>query len=754
MSRDAAYPIDETAAIESLDRTLESLSDDHLERADAPRNWSSALAGTAVALRALDDARPPDPTFVAHLEEQLMSAIAVDHTQPRPTAPPGVRSLRPTGRRAGPRRPLPVASRRRGLVEVFSFAALLALLLAQTIGFGGNLAFWRQDPGAEPTPTRPITAQGDQSTPTDASPTTDGAGAVALERGNPGRTGVYGTSGPEGLPALLWRYTDPNGEPQDVLEPIVAGDTVHFSILRGTGYAVTPFSLPAGEGGFATWLFTSDDRVNVAFGNGLLFAASSLSADREAGSFTEDPALVAYDQVTFEERWRVEVDFAQRSSPVVAGETVVVLANDALIALDAGTGAELWRAPIAETGNVEVGVARNPAVEGDTVVINEVTFEPDSGAGRVGTLRAFDLATGEERWSVASEGGYFNPAAVSDGMVYAYEILTDDCCGGGRLWAVDLATGEVAWRAPGAKGETLILGGGWGSPVVDATSVYSFERESGATATTLTARDTGTGEVRWQRDVGDQYGSQISLADGVLYYTMDDGAVYAAGAEDGAEIWRIDTGDVGLGTPIPAGGYLVMASRTAVYAFGPAPDASDVETDVSGLSDCESPRTLADPPPTGEPALSLVGLEDNPLGYGVPTGGRMLLADVPDGDPADDAAVAGIYRTLREMTACARPGSELELAGFYSDDYFRRFDQVELRPGRSRSVANELFPVATLEVGDLGAPFILPDGRVALLAFDPLGDRGALLVFVEEEGAWLIDEVVEVGRDPEVWRQG
>ena len=647
------------------------------------------------------------------------------------------------------------------MIEVVAFAAMIALLLAQTIGFGGNLAFWRPDPTA--TPTSPsIAAQGDDATPSDASSSADSAGAVALERGNPGRTGVYDTTGPEELPALLWRYSDPNGDPQEVLEPIVVGDTIHFSILRGSGYAVSDFSLPDGGGGFGSWLFTSNGRVNIAVGNGLIYAASLHPGELTSSETVAVAALVAYDQETKAVRWRAEIDFASGSSPVLAGDTLVVLAEDALIALDALTGEELWRAPIASYGAYEPQVHRNPAVDGDTVVVNEVVATPGDSVDISGTLRAFDLATGEVRWSIPGEGVFDGPPAIVDGIVYSYVMLDNGCCTQSRLLAVDAMTGAEVWEFPGKEeGDSMIsFGSTTSSPVVDAERVYTLEHQTGfesstdAVATTLVARDRLTGEIAWRQEMGDRFGSQLSVADGVLYYTLNDGGVYAADAGDGSELWRVDTGDGSLGTPIPAEGYLVIASRTAVYAFGPGGDAGEAAADVSGLPPCDAPRTLSETPPTGEPALSLVDLDGNPLGYGVPFGGRMLLADVPTGEPATDAAAVGLYDTLRAMTACARPGSEAELAGFYSDDYFRRFADVEQRPDRTRSTYAELFPVGTIAVGDLAAPFVLPDGRVAMLAFDPLGDRGTLLVFVERDGAWLIDEVVDVGRDAEVWRQG
>ena len=103
------------------------------------------------------------------------------------------------------------------------------------------------------------------------------------------------------------------------------------------------------------------------------------------------------------------------SAPVVAGGAVFVRAVDdgpdpetehddtgAVVALDAATGAERWRAEVA------FGTISSPVVAGDTVLIG----------GMDGAVYAFDAATGELLWTHALGGAIGASPAVADGVVY------------------------------------------------------------------------------------------------------------------------------------------------------------------------------------------------------------------------------------------------------------------------------------------------------------------------------------------------
>jgi len=109
-----------------------------------------------------------------------------------------------------------------------------------------------------------------------------------------------------------------------------------------------------------------------------------------------------------------------------------------------------------------------------------------------------------------------------------------------------------------------------------------------------------------------------------------------------------------------------------------------------------------------------------------------------------------VEETIAAMTACLRrPGSESQLAGFFSDDFFRRGIVTSIS-GDALTWIRAPIPRDDEEIRNLEV-FVLEDGRVAAFAASPPADAeagsGALLVFVEENGNWLVDEVYAVSRE-------
>lgn len=106
----------------------------------------------------------------------------------------------------------------------------------------------------------------------------------------------------------------------------------------------------------------------------------------------------------------------------------------ALYCLDAATGKNLWKAPL----------ALNPwggaSVAGDTVVVpgSSVGYYFNEIKGAKGDLTALDLATGKVRWKKDLPGGVVGAAAVADGQAVC--AATD-----GKVRAFKLADGDRSW---------------------------------------------------------------------------------------------------------------------------------------------------------------------------------------------------------------------------------------------------------------------------------------------------------------------
>jgi outer membrane protein assembly factor BamB len=147
---------------------------------------------------------------------------------------------------------------------------------------------------------------------------------------------------------------------------------------------------------------------------------------------TGKPVWQHHDAVRF---WESNAGAGPRATPAVhRGRVYALGATGILNALDAGHGALLWSRNVASDTDHEVptwGFAGSPLVEGDMVIV-----------AAAGTLVAYDLATGNRRWSGPSYGGsYSSPhRATIDGVV---QILL---LGGPGAISVAPADGAVLWE--------------------------------------------------------------------------------------------------------------------------------------------------------------------------------------------------------------------------------------------------------------------------------------------------------------------
>lgn len=196
-------------------------------------------------------------------------------------------------------------------------------------------------------------------------------------------------------------------------------------------------------------------------------------------------------------------------------------------------------------------VRSTPAVAGGAVV-----FGSDDGF-----LYALDVKTGAEKWRVNLGGAVSSSPAIAGGMVLVMGPY-------GRLCAVKLADGNFLWHLE--IGADLSLGGDprafdlWvSSPTVADGAVYV-----GGGDGRVYAVDLGTGQARWSHATGSRVRSSPAVAEGTVYVGSFDGQVYALDAATGAERWRYQTGDVVQSSPAVWDDAVYVGSRAmAVFAL-------------------------------------------------------------------------------------------------------------------------------------------------------------------------------------------
>ena len=198
------------------------------------------------------------------------------------------------------------------------------------------------------------------------------------------------------------------------------------------------------------------------------------------------------------------------------GKLFIGSENGEVIALNQETGELVWRV------SVQGEVLAAPATDENLVLVH--TNE--------GFLLALDHVTGEQKWSIATEvpnltlRGNSAPVPVSGGVFWG--------TANGRLAAAIVQHGQLIWQQPigTAKGSTEIdrIVDVDASPVVLGSTLYIVGYNG-----QLTAIDLRSGQPAWKRS----YSSATSLAnDGrSLFLVTDKDHIVAVDARSGTELW-------------------------------------------------------------------------------------------------------------------------------------------------------------------------------------------------------------------------
>jgi outer membrane protein assembly factor BamB len=266
-------------------------------------------------------------------------------------------------------------------------------------------------------------------------------------------------------------------------------------------------------------------RVKWIFPTGARVVSSAVWRDGAVLFGSDDGNVYAVDAATGRQRWMTHTGGPVASTPALAGERVFALSYDGrLYALDVHTGEVLWKF----------------ATEG------ERRFEAKGLHGMQPRSQTF-----ADMYDV-----YLSSPLVVDGKVVFGS-------GDGHVYAVDAASGKLAWKfatgdvvhASPAYADGLVVVGSWDGR--------------------LYALDARTGAQRWAFQAGvdllihNQQGFQSSaaIADGVVYVGCRDGHLYAVDLRTGAPKWNIDTeGSWVNSSPAVAQGRVYFAtSDTARY---------------------------------------------------------------------------------------------------------------------------------------------------------------------------------------------
>jgi outer membrane protein assembly factor BamB len=167
----------------------------------------------------------------------------------------------------------------------------------------------------------------------------------------------------------------------------------------------------------------------------------------------DDASLVAFDQATGDVRWQLPGFANSHSSPRVfelAGrEQLVVFMREELIGVDPGTGELLWSWPHANQWGHNITM---PSVAGDTIFFSS----PQAGARGLRLEASEDGMNVEQAWSSRRIQFYHATTIQNGDWVYGSIGITAPAF----MTAVNIRTGEIAWRERGfAKANCIEAGG-------------------------------------------------------------------------------------------------------------------------------------------------------------------------------------------------------------------------------------------------------------------------------------------------------
>ena len=158
-------------------------------------------------------------------------------------------------------------------------------------------------------------------------------------------------------------------------------------------------------------------------------------------------------------QWSVEVGLGY-ATPVLIGDRIYQFSrqgdDEVMMALDAGTGESLWQTSYPAPFDMNPSTARHRAGPKATPTYADGRLFT---LGMTGTVTAFDASDGRQLWQVSNTGApafhTSQSALVVDDLVILHVGGDDD----GRLTAFDVATGDVRWTWDGD-------GPAYGSPML------------------------------------------------------------------------------------------------------------------------------------------------------------------------------------------------------------------------------------------------------------------------------------------------
>ncbi len=325
------------------------------------------------------------------------------------------------------------------------------------------------------------------------------------------------------------------------------------------------------------------------------------------------------------------------SGAIVADGVAVTVGHHAVYGIGLDRGEIVWRlvrngGPLSMPATGEAGGRR---------LLVFVDQAPVTGTSLVGV----DLHTLHEVWRTPLRRPSRSGVTVADSSAY----VADD---GGNVYALDLATGAIRWRAE-TIGEVLT------PPAVGDGLVVVVSRDPKDQRSQLVALDAATGRRAWapvSAPVAGSTGSGAAVGDGRVVAGFADRVVRELSARDGTEGWSA----LGLSLFSPANLPALTADRVYIADVAAGLYAIDAATGAR-VWDHQLNDVVVRSSPVVSGGTVLLGLND----------GRLVAIDASTGDlvwqSAPSPGLIGAIALSRELVIAVKGGSDPGLVAYEHD---------------------------------------------------------------------------------------
>ena len=215
-----------------------------------------------------------------------------------------------------------------------------------------------------------------------------------------------------------------------------------------------------------------------------------------------------------------------KSTPVFSNGRLFAIGMTGIVtAFDAASGKQVWQKPGSSLVPMYTSHAFSPIIEGGTVIFHV-------GGHNEGALTAFDVNSGDVKWSWNGDGpGYGSPIVADFGGVRQVVTLTQ-----AKAVGVDAATGALLWERPFASSNfTSSI-----TPVRYGQSIIIWTNVGSLTALNIARRNNQwVAETAWESPELPGRMSNAVLAGDVMFglSNRNMGQYYAADAKTGKTLW-------------------------------------------------------------------------------------------------------------------------------------------------------------------------------------------------------------------------